>query len=374
MLEPTEPRSPGTTLHNIVSGVLHGFVAFDWGDEIDLDHARRLVPSEPGTLARRRRTPDSIRFRPAPLCFPLSSATMDFCRPAAEAEVEATVFDFGAVSLRWQAGFQLAPSEWSLLAASLADNAAIEAWGRRQLGGLYQRLEPALRRPLWSELSEEYLVFQFVPHAGIPDPGTLLTEHAAWLACLLRLENESLSDEEIAEALRLHLTYGQHDLFVPEWSAAVLCDQDCEETLQTIEFANLQLLEYRHIDDRLDEQLAEAYRTIKPLGQRRLPLWRTQARRLRGLGELRVEANGLFERTGNVLKLVGDQYLARVYRLLGARFHLEAWERSIASALDVVERVYQVVADQAAMFRTELLEIVVILLIAFEIAMAFFRH
>src|SRR5436853_4433262 len=38
-------------------------------------------------------------------------------------------------------------------------------------------------------------------------------------------------------------------------------------------------------------------------------------------------------RSGNVLKLVGDQYLARVYRMLAGRFHLENWEQSIQRKL-----------------------------------------
>jgi hypothetical protein len=105
-----------------------------------------------------------------------------------------------------------------------------------------------------------------------------------------------------------------------------------------------------------------------------LPFWRITARPLRLLGELKVEANELFERTGNVLKLVGDQYLARVYRLAGARFHLDAWERSILRKLEVAEGVYQVVADQGASFRMEFLEIIVILLILLEIVLALFHR
>ncbi len=59
---------------------------------------------------------------------------------------------------------------------------------------------------------------------------------------------------------------------------------------------------------------------------------------------LKVEATDLFERTGNVLKLVGDQYLARVYDLLvSVRFHLKEWEESIRRKLEVAEGVYQVV-------------------------------
>ena len=107
----------------------------------------------------------------------------------------------------------------------------------------------------------------------------------------------------------------------------------------------------------------------------RLPFWRTYSRPLRRpLGELKVEANSLFERTGNVLKLVGDQYLARVYRLLATRFHLEDWERSIHRKLETTEGIYRVVADQAGIYRTQFLEIIVIVLISLEILLALFRH
>ena len=102
--------------------------------------------------------------------------------------------------------------------------------------------------------------------------------------------------------------------------------------------------------------------------------WRTQARPLRRLGELRIDANNLFERTGNALKMVGDQYLARVYRMVAERFHLGQWEQSIRSSLDVVEGTYQVMSDQSGSFRVEMLEIIVIVLIAIELIMAFLRH
>ena len=39
---------------------------------------------------------------------------------------------------------------------------------------------------------------------------------------MLRLEAGGLSAEEIAEALRLHLSYSPADLFICDWAAAVL--------------------------------------------------------------------------------------------------------------------------------------------------------
>jgi uncharacterized Rmd1/YagE family protein len=87
-----------------------------------------------------------------------------------------------------------------------------------------------------------------------------------------------------------------------------------------------------------------------------------------------VEATGMFERTGNVLKLVGDPYLARVHRLLATRFHLREWERGIHRKLEVIEGVYQVVSDQTVAFRTEFLELIVIVLIVVEILLGLYHR
>src|SRR5262249_39222442 len=153
-------------------------------------------------------------------------------------------------------------------------------------------------------------VIQLPPAGPLPGLVALFASQADWLASLVRLDLEPLSPEEVTEALRLRISYTADDLFVADWPAAVLIDQDCEETLQVIEFANLQLLEYRNIDRRLDDSLNTAYALIHGLRRSWLPFWHTHARPLRVLGDLKVEATDLFERTGNVLKLVGDQYLA----------------------------------------------------------------
>ena len=127
------------------------------------------------------------------------------------------------------------------------------------------------------------------------------------------------------------------------------------------------------MDDQLDRRLGEAYRLIHPVRRSILPFWRTHALPLRALGELRMEANDIFERTGNVLKLVGDQYLARVYRLLAGRFHLDTWERSIERSLRTMEDVYGIVSDRADTFRAEFMEVVIIVLIALEIILTVFK-
>jgi hypothetical protein len=285
-------------------------------------------------------------------------------------QAEATVFDFAAVSVAVHVPFRLPADGLTRLAAWLADPGPVIAAARAAVRPLHEKLLPAIRDPLWHpDLSEDYFVFQLLP--GSPYlPPALLGERAGWLAGLVRLEASPLSAEEVAEALRARLSYSPEDLLVADWAAAVLVDRQCEETLQAIELANLQLLEYRHTDDRLDDRLATAYRLVRR-ARSRLPLWRSQHRALRALGELKVETNELFERTGNVLKLVGDPYLARVYRLVATRFGLRQWEQSIQRKLEVAEGVYEVLADQTATYRMEFLEIIIILLILVEVVRAF---
>jgi hypothetical protein len=353
---------------------LHFYVAFDWGDEVDLEKAGKLAPAEVHALVRRRRTPPSIMFRPPPLRFGTTAVTLELpVLGSISTTAEATIFDFAAVSVGFHIPFRMPAGDLTRLAGWLADPASLWNAARAAVEPLHKKLLPAIQHPSWqADLGEEYIVFQLAPCAMTPD--VLLNTQGAWLASLLRLESGPLSQQEVNEALRMQISYSPDDLLLVDWASAVLLDQDCAESLQTIEFANLQLLEFRHIDNRLDGSLATAYKTIHDLSTSRLPFWRNYARSLRALGELKVEANGLFERTENVLKLVGDQYLARVYRLLSSRLHLGEWEDGIRHKLEVAEGVYQVVSDQADTYRTEFLEIIVIGLILFEILVALFRH
>jgi hypothetical protein len=312
----------------------------------------------------------SFAYRPTPLRVSLPAVRLD-CAELGQLEAQAsiTLFDFGGVNISFQAPFSAAPEALLCFAGFLADATSVVQKAREVVQGLYQQLMPAIHDPNWQEdLSEEYYVFQFSPEMLAQ-----FSDHA-WLAGIVHLENEPMSSEEIAEALRYRLCYSPQDLFVPDWTAAVLVDRECDDTLQAISFANLQLLEFRNIDNRLDESLAAASRQIQPMNRSLLSYLRRRDQPLRVLGELKVEANGLFERTGNALKLVGDPYLARVYRLVARRFHLETWIENIQRKLEVAEGVYQVASDQASSFRTEFLEIIVVLLILIEIVVALLHH
>ena len=101
--------------------------------------------------------------------------------------------------------------------------------------------------------------------------------------------------------------------------------------------------------------------------------WVTTAPIYARVAELQVDNAVLFEGVNNTLKLLGDQYLARVYRLINRRFHLDEWDASILRKLQTLESIYEKISDQASNRRMEILEWVIVLLIAFSIAIEFIR-
>lgn len=357
------------------AGILHAYVAFDWGEEVDFDAARKLVPAESHVLPRRARTPASIAYQVPPLRLALPPVVLQLPEMGqVTASAELTVFDFGAVSLGWHIPFSLTAPSLTRLAGCLWDHALTVDPARESLKPLFEQLRPAILNPEWMDISEEYFVIQLVPDSISTVPEQIMTERAAWLAGLLRLESSPLSRGEIAEALRLHLSYGPQDLIVADWAAAVAIDRDCDELLEVLAFANLQLLEYQHIDRRLDTKLKTAYGMIRQMARSWLPIWKTHTRPLRDLGELNVELNSMLERASTALTMVGDPYLARVYQLVSSRFHLEQWGVNLRRSISVLQEIYQVVSNQAGHYRTEVLEVIVVVLILVEIILAVWKH
>jgi len=130
----------------ILRGTLHVFVAFDWGDEVDLEHARRLLPTQSEELARRRRTPSSIAYRPAPLRYPLSASPVELPElGAVKAAADAIVFDFGGVSVSLQIPFELTAAALGRLAGGLADPQLLVEAARGASSDLFLKLHPAIQ-------------------------------------------------------------------------------------------------------------------------------------------------------------------------------------------------------------------------------------
>jgi hypothetical protein len=86
-----------------------------------------------------------------------------------------------------------------------------------------------------------------------------------------------------------------------------------------------------------------------------------------------IEFTEFLERVENSLKVVGDFYLATVYRAACRRFRLADWQSSITRKMNILAQVSSLLQGELNIRRSHWLEIIIILLIGFEIVSALVR-
>jgi len=357
-------------------GVAHVFCAYEVGQLIDLDASERRVTSltERASFRHKRRAPRYFEYQPPPLRVlrPAEPVTVGGYRT--DAQVDAVLFDFGAVSVTYTIPLAGLLAGLVDLSAELYDHAGLLSDSRRHVVELVQLLGPAVSRPHVSSMVETYTIFQVLELTGGRSPAALREECAPLLAQILRAERQALSAQEVGDALACELAFGAADLTLIDADATIVFDVDAEDTIAVLEFANVDLLEMRFLDQRLDDGLDHAYRAMSRRSWRPA-LWPgAGGDDLQRIAQMQVDAALMFEAVNNALKLVGDQFLARVYRLASERFHLGDWDVSILRKLETLESVYAKLSDVAASRRVEVLEWIVIVLIALEIVLSVFRH
>ena len=87
----------------------------------------------------------------------------------------------------------------------------------------------------------------------------LCLQYAQEIAQLLRAERQVLSPQEVSDAMAYQMSYSSADVAIVDWNAALLVDRAGDDVRAVLEFANVELLEMRHLDRRLDDALDRAY-------------------------------------------------------------------------------------------------------------------
>ena len=175
----------------------------------------------------------------------------------------------------------------------------------------------------------------------------------------------------MADALAVQVSYGADDLTLIDWVAAIVFDAAADDTRAVLEFATVQLLELRHLDNQLDSALERYYDALTHSPKGPFSLFKKGDDKLREIGQLQVESALLFENINNAIKLLGDQYLARLYQQAAKRYHLNAWDKSIQRKMKTLESIFDKMESALSSARLEILEWIVILLIAFEVVKPF---
>ena len=353
----------------VARGTGYLYFAFDIGQGIDLEAAARqlTLPAEPLRMRHRRPAPRYFQFEAPPLRVRLDAPPLGIGGRRTNEGAEGVLFDFGALSIRYTVPLE-GPLD-SLIALSAAmeeETGAVADDARRLAGVVFDALRASVASPNIAPFTEDYVVYEVAAMDPPAAPAALLAGEPRVLARILRGEPSELSDEEVEDALSARIAYGPSDLTLVDWNAALVFDENAEDACAVLEYVNTQLLEMRLLDGKLDRSLDRCYEAVSSR-QLRLPFVPLDVRRI---GQMQVDGALLYERVRNALKLLGDQYLARLYRLGAGRFHLAEWEGSIQRKLEAIESVYGKLFDRASTRRMEFLEWLIVLLIALEIALS----
>ena len=89
----------------------------------------------------------------------------------------------------------------------------------------------------------------------------------------------------------------------------------------------------------------------------------------RDLREIRIDLARLQDELSNITKFFGDWHLARIYKGLSDRFHLQDWHRAIDEKLKTLDELYQLLrADQISRWML-VLEMTIVALFVLDIVM-----
>lgn len=372
MADPNPSQAPGPGDAPVV-GVCHVLFAYDIGLTVDLASAARTIrESAPRQAIRqRRRAPAWFDYEPAPLRVTQQGASIAVGGSSTDPMVDCTIYDFGAVSVGYRIPLDADISALPAMSADLYENVALLADSRRRVEAIVGALGGAVSKPAISALVEDYHVFALQRWPDGRRPGELLGAHGHALARALEAETEGLSAQLVRDTLASRISYTPDDLALVSWNGAVVFDSSPDDVLAVLEHANVELLEMRHLDARLDEVLDHAYGLLAK--QTTWTIWplASGAAQLHRLAALQADSSLMFEGVNNAIKLLGDQYLARLYRLAAERMDLPAWDASVLRKLESADSIYQKIEGFQSTRRLEILEVVIVLLILISIVIPF---
>ena len=357
---------------SIARGKCLSIFVYDIGLSIDLNETeRRLLSAKRETIKHKRRAPKYFDYRPAPIGISQQAESVRLNeRFATEPQVDLIVYDFGAVSIIYRIAVSGDSAGLLVLSENLYENEQLLNDSRRRVEDLLKVIQGAVSKANISGFVEDYAIFQIDSFAEPVSIAEISTRYAQHFAQILRAEARELSEDEVLDALSHRISFGRDDTVLVDWNAALVVDKESDDILTILEFANVELLEMRFLDQRLDEALGLAYERLSKRPRKWFPS-RANLASLREIAQWQVDSAILFEGVNNVLKLLGDQYLARVYRLTAQRFHLTEWDSSILRKLETLESIYEKISDQVATRRMEVLEWIIIILFVISIVLPF---
>jgi hypothetical protein len=354
-------------------GSFRALLFYDVADEIDLDAVREVLGvSPPGRKPEfKLPAPVYVRFEQPPVV----ETSESVCLSSGESlEGKLKYFHYGVVSLEVELPFQASWEALIRLTNRWTEQPEIEQKALQIVRKRLSSLTRAMRKPYAEWLDEVYYAVHVyevqLAESRILSAAELLAQNGPAIAQIVRGDLHPLSPSEEREVLGSSMSYYPTDLLVAGWMAAFLYDttEGAAPTVQLLEYANTQLLEYRRYDELLTRVLKQAYDSLEGAGFFRR--WRLSGEAKR-LNTLRLDVTELTERTDNAIKFLSDMFYARAYQLASAKIGVNDYRHLVDEKLKTAGDLYEFMVNEFREARGFVLELMVVVILLIEIVALF---
>jgi hypothetical protein len=363
------PESGMQSADNILRGSVLVLLQFDVCEAIRLDRLQELISARTVQQpSMKHPAPGYVRYQRPPVVVPIEPLVLD---SGERLHGEIKYYDYGVLSVVFQLPFA---DEWSKL-IQLASRWVWEIDFAAQASAIVraslERAAPALIKPYKQWLSEDYLIFHVREVTGSPSVPDLIRQHGSDIARVVRGDIGQLAESECNEVLQSRISYYANDLTVIGWNAAFLYDSTtgAETAIQLLEYANSQLLEFRHYDDLLTEELDRVYKLLDQ-GTGIFARWRL-ARSATRLHTVLLDVAELTEHADNAIKFLSDMFAARLYRLAAQKVGVPDYKELVTRKVRTAEDLYRFMVDQFNQSRAFFLELTVVIILVVELVYLF---
>jgi hypothetical protein len=369
----TAPVPSISQVRTPLTGSVLILIQFDVCEEIRLDELRRIIGARTQQLPLKNTAPSYVQYQRTPVVVSLDPVILE---TGERLEGQIKYFDYGVISLVFELPFAGTWDDLIQLSSRWTSDTSFESVATRIARQHLERAAPALVKSYKDNwLQEDYFIFHVREIDGSPSASDLLAAHGEKIAQIVRGEICQLSEGERQEILQSRISYYPNDLAVIGWNAAFVYDTaaGAETAIQLLQYANSQLLEFRHYDEFLTRELQGVYDFLDRGGTGLWSRWRT-ARAASKLHTILLDVNELTERADNAIKFLSDMFSARLYKLCAAKVGVPDYKDLVKEKLQTAEDLYRFMVEQFNQSRAFVLEVMVVIILIIELIYFFKGH